>query len=519
MCISIFLCSVLLAHGQVSINMDMIRNTRNVNVKMIVKDAETEEPVPFASVYLVPQGDTTIVEFGLTDKDGLLAFRQVPSGRYNLNIEMMGYQPYKKQHNFKNWQEDLGEILLDVNKEFLKSAHISAAGNPIRILKDTVEFNASSFRVGQNAMLEDLLKKMPGMEVDGGSVKLNGEKIDRITVGGKTFFFNNPTAALKNLPAQIIDKIKVIDREKDDAAFTGVSTKDDKEKIMDVLLKKEFQKGWFGNVSIGAGGTIVPDSQNEMIDNRGVLYNGSATVSSYNEKDQLVMIGNAYNAMDGSASMLYSSRGFGNAASSDYSSMSGLPTSAMAGANYNTQRIKGMETSASLDFKNSTKLGKKESFRTSMQQDGPDLNTNSSYNGSGHENEVGFNVEIKNGKRSKYHLDFHPNVSYSRSHADISNFSETASEGKKLNSNSTTSSSNASIFANGLDLSAGIRDLGKADRVLKVRFNYSYNDADGTKKELTRLESAGKKKVDLTYDSDEKNLAMGGNITYVEPLG
>ena len=122
---------------------------------------------------------------------------------------------------------------MKVNPEYLDVATVSAIGNPIVIKKDTIEFNASSFRVGENAMLEDLIKKMPGMEVSSdGSVTLNGEKIDKITVGGKTFFFNDPTAALRNLPAKIVEKIKVIDKTKDAAEASGIVTKDDKEKVM-----------------------------------------------------------------------------------------------------------------------------------------------------------------------------------------------------------------------------------------------------------------------------------------------
>lgn len=98
-------------------------------------------------------------------------------------------------------------------------------GNPIVVKKDTVEFNAFSFRVGANAMLKDLLQRMPGMEItDDGTVKLNGEEIDKLTVGGRTFFFGDQSTALNNLSAAVVDKIRVIDRESEATRATAYRT-------------------------------------------------------------------------------------------------------------------------------------------------------------------------------------------------------------------------------------------------------------------------------------------------------
>jgi hypothetical protein len=195
---------------------------------------------------------------------------------------MIGYTPHRKVYTIKaHWDAyDLGVIKMEENAEFLEASTVSAIGNPIVVKKDTIEFNAASFNVSENAMLEDLIKKMPGMEVaEDGTVTLNGEKIDKITVGGKTFFFNDPTAALKNLPAKIVEKIKVIDRTKDEAGGSGIVTEDDKEKVMDVELKDEYTEGWYGNAKLGAGSTLTPDTGNSLIDERGLLYNGNAMQS------------------------------------------------------------------------------------------------------------------------------------------------------------------------------------------------------------------------------------------------
>ena len=184
--------------------------------------------------------------------------------------------------------KDLGTVKLEENPEYIDAASITAIGNPIIVKKDTLEYNAAAFRVGSNDMLEDLLKKMPGMEVGAdGTVKVNGEPVDKITVGGKTFFFNDPSMAVKNLPAKIVDKIRVIDKQKDEAAFSGVATNADKEKVMDVLLKEEYKEGWFGNAKVLGGASFGDKSDNTLGGQPDALFNTNAMLSGYNESDQL----------------------------------------------------------------------------------------------------------------------------------------------------------------------------------------------------------------------------------------
>ena len=141
---------------------------------------------------------------------------------------------------------------------------------------------------------------------------------------------------MKNLPAKIVEKIKVIDRTKDEAGGSGIVTEDDKEKVMDVELKDEYTEGWYGNAKLGAGSTLTPDTGNSLIDERGLLYNGNAMVTGYTEKDQIIFIGNAYNAIEPGAEVGYFISGDGV---SDFSSLGGLNSSAQAGVNYNTSRI------------------------------------------------------------------------------------------------------------------------------------------------------------------------------------
>ena len=253
--------------------------------------------------------------------------------------------------------------------------------HPIVIKKDTVEFNASSFRVGANAMLKDLLQRMPGMEItDDGTVKFNGEEIDKLTVGGRTFFFGDQSTALNNLPAAVVDKIRVIDRESEATRASGIQD-GSREKVLDVALKKEYEKGWFGNVGVKGGTTISgqdgnnPLQNNPLQDNRGLLWGGNALVSAYTEKDQLTVIANGQNVDDSNVVMIIVDDE-GERSSLDQ----GLSTAAQAGVNYNTSQIKDVETTVSANYKYTDTDSGSQTERTTFQDDG---NLNSSTANSG----------------------------------------------------------------------------------------------------------------------------------------
>ena len=174
----------LTAHAQVYILNDNVFQKRMSEIKASVLDSLTNEPVGFASVYVIPSKDTTITNFTLTDAKGEAKLEEVPFGSYVFHVEMMGYKPFVRERYFREDKVDMGTIRLQPDEQFLQAALVSDVGNPIVVKQDTVEFNASSFRVGANAMLRDLLQRMPGMEItDDGKVKFNGEEIDKLTVG------------------------------------------------------------------------------------------------------------------------------------------------------------------------------------------------------------------------------------------------------------------------------------------------------------------------------------------------
>ena len=493
------------------------RNT-NTNVRLAIKDAKTAEPISWASVYLVPVGDTTITHFALSDEKGNVLLKEVPVGRYEVNAEMIGYTPHKKEYSVQaHWEAyDLGIIRLEENPEYIDAASISAVGNPIIVKKDTIEFNAAAFKVGENAMLEDLLKKMPGMEVGAdGNVMLNGEKIDKITVGGRTFFFNDPTAALKSLPAKIVEKIIVSDKVKDEAAGEAFATKAEKEKVMDVELKEEYTKGWFGNARLGGGSTLTPETDNALIDDRGLLYNGNAMITGYTEQDQVVVIGNAFNALNPGETINVT----GNAAAGLLGSVDGLISSAQTGVNYNTSRIKGMETTVNVSYRKNNAVETQESSRTTFMQDASDLLTTGSYNANGYEDAVWAMAEVKDLDNDKYYFSFKPNFGYTTGSLATSRASASTSEGSQMNSSqSSTALTSDKIHTHGL-LYGGLKNLGKKNRNVVLGFDYNFFDINKLSHESSQIQTPASTMLkDITYNGDNTNLVGALRLNYSEPI-
>ena len=173
----------------------------------------------------------------------------------------------------------------------LDAASVTAVGNPIVVKKDTVEYAASSFKTSDNDMLEELLKKLPGVEVAAdGSITANGETVTKIMIDGKPFFLDDPQLASKNIPAKLIEKVKVVEKKSDQALFTGVDDGEE-ETVIDLSMKPGVFDSWFGNLMAG-GGHDIPGEGSDMNDPR---YQAAAMMGRFSEKSQISVILNGNN--------------------------------------------------------------------------------------------------------------------------------------------------------------------------------------------------------------------------------
>ena len=514
--ISLSLCLCISARAQVFIINDNVFQGRMSEIKTTVLDSLTNEPVGFASVYVIPSKDTTITNFTLTDAKGEAKLEEVPYGSYVFHVEMMGYKPFVKERYFREREVDMGTIRLQVDEHYLQAATVTDVGNPIVVKKDTVEINASSFRVGANAMLKDLLQRMPGMEItEDGKVKFNGEAIDKLTVGGRTFFFNDQSTALNNLPAAVVDKIRVIDRESEETRASGIQD-GQREKVLDVALKKEYEKGWFGNVGLKGGATLGKKEGDDVLrDNRGFLWSGNALVSAYSEKDQVTVIANGQNINDSNAVvMVYADDG-----ESTSSLNQGLPTAAQLGVNANTSRIKDVATTVSVNYKYTDTDSGTRADRTTFQDDG-NLSSTTENSGKQYAHSARANLEFQK-EKGKVWFHLRPAFSYTRSDTRSNGLSYIARDGISINKSENTSHGISSNKRVDLDTDFTIRELwGKKQRSIRIGADIGYGKNDGTSDEMSVLTTAaGADTRNMRYASDGNSRYISGSLRYTEPFG
>ena len=512
--IALCLCLCLSARAQVFILSDNLFQERMSEIKTTVLDSLTNEPIAFASVYVIPSKDTTITNFTLTDAKGEAKLDEVPFGGYVFHVEMMGYKPFVKERFFREEQIDMGTIRLQQDEFFLQAATVTDVGNPIVIKKDTVEFNASSFRVGANAMLKDLLQRMPGMEItEDGKVKFNGEEIDKLTVGGRTFFFNDQSTALNNLPAAVVDKIRVIDRESEETRASGIQD-GNREKVLDVALKKEYEKGWFGNVGL-KGGTTLGKNGDVLRDNRGLLWNANALVSAYSEKDQVTVIANGQNINDSNVIVVVVDSNGERSSSLDQ----GLSSAAQLAVNANTSRIKDVETTVSVNYKYTDTDSGTRADRT-VYQEGGNLSSSSENTEKTFANGLSANLEFEK-EKGKVWFHIRPEFRFNRSDSYGNSTTETLQQGSFVNS-SNNSSHNLSVNKTAyFDADLSFRELGgKKNRTLRLGASSHFSSIVGESLESSVLTTAtGKDARTMTYNSNGQSYGFDSSIRYTEPLG
>jgi hypothetical protein len=212
-------------------------------------------PLPSATIMLLNERDSTLVNFGISDAKGQFAMRNIAHGNYIFKVSFVGFRTYTKPVAPEDGviDVDLGRVRLEPQSTQLDELVIQGEKAPVTVKHDTIEFNAGSFQTKANANVEDLLKKMPGIDVENdGTVRAQGEQVQRVTVDGKEFFGRDPKLATRNLPADAVDKVQVFDRKSDQSQFTGIDD-GQREKTINLELKPEKRNGAFGTMMAGGG--------------------------------------------------------------------------------------------------------------------------------------------------------------------------------------------------------------------------------------------------------------------------
>lgn len=253
---------------------------KNYDIKGIVTDTLGETLL--GSTIMLLDMDSVYVDFARTEMDGSFRFKKIPSEDYLVRITFVGFIPVTKKVNYTGRDIDLGTVELKEIATELMEVVIRAAKAPIKLRGDTIEYDATTFKVPEGSTVEDLLKRLPGLEIDqDGEIKADGQNVTKITVDGKKFFGGDPKAATKNLQAEGISKVQVFDTKTEEEEITGESNNSNQDKTMNLELKEDYKSGAFGKVTGGIG----TEDRSELKGN----YN------RFNDKIQFSLIGVANN--------------------------------------------------------------------------------------------------------------------------------------------------------------------------------------------------------------------------------
>ncbi len=500
--------------------------TNKTNFKGIIID-ESDLPVPGATIMILDPKDSTLVQFGSTNTQGAFLIKNVAKGDYLLNVNFLAHTPiYQPITAGEIAEVDLGQLKLDPANTVLAPVEVKADFVPIEISKDTISYNADAFETQPNAAVEDLLKKLPGIEVgQDGSIKAQGEDVQKVLVDGKEFFGDDPKMATKNLPAKAVKKVKVYDKQSDMAEFTGV---DDgtRMKTIDLQLKDEFKKGLFGTAEAGYGS-----------DNR---YNAKASINRFSKTSQLSFLGQLNNINEqgfsfsdrmnfsggmrgltgggGSRTMNFQTSSSSSVPINDGSS-NGLVNTGAAGLNFNYQKNKNFNVRSSYFYNGVKKDLLQNTYRQNLTDSPYDSNEDSDENTNNHSNNATLNSDVQIDSTSQ--VQFTSKLGFGNGTSTLQSFLQNITGVTTIENQSNTLSDNTD---DNLSLTAGatyMKRLGNRGRNFSLNGTYTKND-DKTVSALNALTeyfiTGDQSLIDQLQNATSNDHQIEGQLSYTEPL-
>ena len=467
------------------------------------------QPLIGATATLLALPDSTIVSGSMTDADGGYIFQKVTPRRYVLKASMTGMDTEMTDFTVADTTKtvELSALKLYDESTVLRELVVKGVKAAVVAKEDTIEFNADSFHTTDNAVVEDLLKKMPGMEVGSdGSITANGKTVSKILVNGKEFFGDDPQMATKNFSAKAVSKVQVVDRKSEQARLTGVDDGED-ETVINLTIKKGMEQSWFGNVKLGYG-----------TDDR---YSGSFNVTRMADGNRVTIMGRANNVNE---------RGGGDMGRGNFSmngGNGGILTSQMLGLNFAV----GDEEKLALggDFRYSHGDRDSENSSETMNLLPDSVSYQNSKSKSRDENhDVMANLRLRWKPNENNTFDFRPSFSYSsRYTTSLSESDLYAGDAARTQVNRQTNDrvNHGSNWSTRGDLTYVYRFPQKKGRSFSVRGEYSFskNKQYGTSlSEIYRyLLEDDNQDEDLFRFTDNKtwNNNISARVTWTEPIG
>ena len=492
----------------------LVANAQNdIVIKGTVYDINTQVPLELATVYFSNAKDSTVIEYANTDKNGVF---KIATKKYDkpvfLKVNYMGYQPYTEEQSSLLESKDFGKLYLMQNTKELNEVVIKSEAPPIRVKKDTLEFNAASFKLRPDANLEVLLKQLPGFEVDSeGKITVNGKEVTQFLVNGKAFFDKDGAIALKNLPADIINKVQVSDYKTKKEELSKQESTSDYSSI-NLTIDEKKNKGYFGKFLAGYG-----------TDDR---YETSLILNFFKDKQKISILASAnnINSTGFTQDEVFDSMGGGRNANGNARASGtgrGITESSMVGLNYNDEWSKNFEASGSYKFENSVNKNESKSNQANFLPTSTFFTeSNSKARSENTGNNANFELEYKINPNTR--LVFTPAISQSRANSlsESSSFSKDEEEVSLNESNSKSyRESTATSFANSINFN---KSFEKRARNLSFVFsnNNTANDSDGINVSKTVFYQGSKpddernqnSKGDNSYDS------YSADIEFTEPI-
>lgn len=385
------------------------QNNYSVSGTLIAGD--NQQALESATVHLERVKDSSLVKYTISDKNGKFSIEDKTTDEYlNVFVSFIGFETYSKTIQTSKGNIDLGVIELQISSNMLDEVLVKSRA-PITVKKDTLEFNVSSFKTKKDANVEELLKQLPGVEVDdAGKITVNGQDVSQILVNGKPFFGDDPTITTRNLTKEIIEKVQITDTKTKSEAVTGEAGNAEN-KTINLTIKEENNKGVFGRVAAG-GGTDerweLAGMFNSFDNDRriSVLAGGNNTNSpgfSFGEIQKMFGNGNSM-SMNGNGSFSIDGRSFGGG--------QGITTSQNAGANYADSYGDNLELSANYFYSGSTSRNESATQRENILADSryfTDSKTTSHNDGDNHNVNMEFDIEID----STFYINIEPRINRS----------------------------------------------------------------------------------------------------------
>jgi hypothetical protein len=501
---------------------------QNLTIQGSLKDSIANRALNSATVSLVYAKDSSLVSFSRTNEAGAFNFKNVAPGNYLISVSYVGYVPkWVPVITGTEKTVEMGLIYMnDVNT--MSTVTVTARRPPVVINGDSVEFNSENFKTAPNAVVEDLLKKMPGMEVDkAGGITVNGKKVTKVFVNGKEFFTGDPVMATKNLPADAVDKIQVYDRKSDQAMFTGIDDGSE-ETAINLKLKKDRNKSTFGKLNGGAGTPSVFDLQGNVnvINNDEQL---SAIGGANNTNRQNFSNRNIINFSGGGGGRPGAGGGvtvnFSGGSGETDANAQGIADTYSIGGNYsNIFNDKKTEFNANLSVSDVTRNNISSSFTQNLTP-GNAFNRISNANSIAGNKQQNFGSTIDHKVNDNFSFRFTPSLGFQQT----TNYSEDSTQtyltnGNLLNSNTTVSSS-ASDAVNAASTLLLRKKFAKKGRTISSTITQSFNRSNSTGNQFTEQLSYINNKLSNDSILDQQNSRKGenssysANLIYTEPLG